>query len=289
VTVQFSLQLFGLPAQEYLPLTVRAEELGFTTVWLADHVVTPVEYRKTYPYNATGDPGYRPETPLTDVAVTLGHLAARTSRIGLGAGVFVLPMRNPFHVARSFAAVQNLSGGRAVLGIGTGWMREEFDAVGADFAGRGRRTEEMLDVLDLLWSGETVEYAGEHFAFGPVHFAGAPTAPVPLVFGGHGPVALRRAARRGSGWFGPHVDLVESLALVEVIEAERRRLGRSGPFTSHVRLFGELARRTVDRYADSGVEHLVFSPFTQPGIEPTPAGRLAALESVAADLGVGDR
>jgi alkanesulfonate monooxygenase SsuD/methylene tetrahydromethanopterin reductase-like flavin-dependent oxidoreductase (luciferase family) len=166
-------------------------------------------------------------------------------------------------------------------------MREEFEAVGAAFDGRGRRTEEMLDILELLWSGETVEYRGEFHSFGPVHFAGAPSTPLPLVFGGHGRPALHRAALRGSGWFGPNVDLATSLELIEVIEAERRRLGRTGEFTHYVRLFGDLTPENVGRYADAGVDHLVFSPFTRPDLAPGPAGRLTALETVAADLGVG--
>jgi len=285
--VKFSVQFFGLPTHEYLPLTVRAEELGFDTVWLADHVVTPLEYTKNYPYNAAGDPGYRPETPLTDVAVTLGYLASRTTRIGLGSGVFVLPLRNPFHVARSFASLQNLSGGRAVLGIGTGWMREEFEAVGEPFAERGARTDEMLDVLSLLWSGNEVDHRGRYYSFDRVHFAGAPEVPIPLVFGGHSPAALRRAARRGSGWFGPNLDLPQSLALTSVIDAERRRLGIRQPFTHHLRLVGDLVPATVQRYADAGIEHVVFSPFTRPGVEPSLEGRLRALAEVAGDLGVG--
>lgn len=285
--MKFSVQFFGLDPQEYLPLTIRAEQLGFDTVWLADHVVTPLEYDKNYPYNAAGDPGYRPQTPLTDVAVTLAFLAARTEKIRLGSGVFVLPMRNPFHVARTFAALQNLSGGRTILGIGAGWMREEFEAVGEQFSGRGARTDEMLDVLDLLWSGEPVSHHGRFFSFGPLHFAGAPTRPVPYVFGGHSPAALRRAARRGSGWFGPNVDLATSLQLTAAIDRERERAGRQDhPFTHYLRLFGELDPTTVRRYADAGAAHLVFSPFTRTGIEPTPAGRLAALEQVADDLGV---
>lgn len=284
--MQFSVQFFGLPADQYLPLGIRAEQLGFHTVWLADHVVTPLDYDKVYPYNEAGDPGYRAETPLTDVAVTLGFLAGRTERIRLGAGVFVLPMRNPFHVARSFAAVQNLSGGRLTLGLGTGWMREEFEAVGVPFDRRGARTDEMLEVLDLLWSGRSVEYAGRHLRFPPVHFAGAPTTPIPYVFGGHSPAALRRAARVGSGWFGPNVDLAATLALTGRIDAERSRLGRTDDFTHHVRLVGELTANTVDRYADAGFGHLVFAPFNRPDIPPTLAGRLLALEEAAAALGM---
>jgi probable F420-dependent oxidoreductase len=284
--MKFSMQLFGLSAAEYLPLVERAETLGFEAVWLADHVVTPMEFAKVYPYAASGDPGFRPETPLIDVAVTLGFLAARTSRIRLGTGVFVLPMRNPFHVARSWAALQNLSGGRAVLGLAAGWMREEFEAVGESFPDRGGRTDEMLDVLTLLWSGEPVEFHGEHFDFGPVHFAGAPQTPIPFVFGGHADRALRRAARRGTGWFGPNLDLAGSLALTSRLDALRAEAGRAGePFDHYVRLFGELSPAAVRRYEDAGYEHLVFSPFNRLPRTATLDEKLAALDGVVESLG----
>lgn len=283
--MKFSIQLFGLQSEEYLPLVMRAEELGFECVWLADHVVTPLEFAKKYPYAESGDPGYRPETPLTDVAVTLGYLAARTTRIRLGTGVFVLPLRNPFHVARSFAALQNLSGGRVVLGIATGWMAEEFRAIGVEFADRGARTDEMLDVLALLWSGEPVQFHGRYFDFDLLHFAGAPTVPIPLVFGGHAAPALRRAARRGSGWFGPNIDLDASLALTRRIDELRLRYGRDGePFTHYVRLYGPATPAEVERYAAVGYEHLVLSPFNRLPRTATLADRLGALDAARAAL-----
>ncbi|MDT5029429.1 MAG: hypothetical protein QOE61_5855 [Micromonosporaceae bacterium] len=284
--MKFSMQLFGLTAEEYLPLVERAEQLGFECVWLADHVVTPLAFEKKYPYSASGDPGFRPETQLTDVAVTLGFLAGRTNQIRLGTGVFVLPMRNPFHVARSWAALQNLSRGRAVFGVAAGWMEEEFQAVGMDFVDRGSRTDEMLDVLALLWSGEPVEFHGTHFDFGEVHFAGAPNWPVPLVFGGHAGSALRRAAARGSGWFGPNLDLADSLALTSRLDRLRAEAGRGEePFDHYVRLFGDITPRAIRRYEDAGYEHLVFSPFNRLPANSSLGDKLDALEQAVVDLG----
>lgn len=283
--MRFSTQLFGLPAEEYPPLVERAEELGFDCVWLADHVVTPVEFEKNYPYASSGDPGFRPETPLIDVAVTLGYLAALTSRIRLGTGVFVLPMRNPFHVARSFAALQNLSGGRLAFGVATGWMREEFEAVGETFTDRGSRTDEMLDVIRLLWTGEPVEFHGKHYDFGPVHFAGAPLTPVPLIFGGHADAALRRAARRGTGWFGPNLDLAATKALTDRIDGIRAAEGLDGPFDHYVRLVGDIKPDTVRRYADAGYEHLVFSPFNRLPRTASLDDKVSAMDDAVEALG----
>jgi probable F420-dependent oxidoreductase len=283
--MRFSMQLFGLSPEEYLPLTQRAEQAGFEAVFLADHVVTPLRFEKVYPYSESGDPGYRQDTPLVDVAVTLGYLAARTERILLGSGVFVLPMRNPFHVARSFAALQNLSGGRAVLGIGAGWMGEEFGAVGEAFADRGTRTDEMLDVIDLLWTGEPVEYHGTHYDFPPVHFAGAPRQHVPLVFGGHSGPALRRAARRGDGWFGPNLDLDATLALTRRIDRARAEAGRADrPFRHYVRLVGDLTPDTVRRYEDAGYRDLVFAPFVRLPRDADLRRKLDSIDEMAARL-----
>jgi probable F420-dependent oxidoreductase len=280
--MKFSIQLFGLDPSEYLPLIERAEQVGFEAVWVADHVVTPTRFAKVYPYAATGDPGFRQQTPLVDVTVTLAFLAARTQRIQLGSGVFVLPMRNPFHVARSWAALQNLSGGRAILGVGAGWMAEEFAAVGADFAERGPRTDEMLDVIEGLWTGEPLEFHGRYFDFDEVHFAGAPQVPVPLVFGGHSRPALARAARRGHGWFGPNVDLDTTRTLTAAIDQLREQAGRDAvPFTHYVRLVGDVNLDTVRRYQDAGYEHLVFSPFVRLPAGSSLEDRLAAIDDAA--------
>lgn len=280
--MRFDLQLFGLPAREYAPLAAHAEQLGFDTVWLADHVVTPADYTPNYPYRATGDPGIRPDTPLADVTVTLGHLAARTTRIRLGTGVLILPLRDPFHVARAWSSLQQIADGRAVLGVGVGWMAEEFAALGIDFGTRGRRTDEMLRVLELLWSGRPVAHHGRFFDFDTVHFGEAPQPAVPLVIGGHSDAALRRAARHGTGWFGPDVDLPTSAALRDRIDELRIRAGRSETgFTHHVRLHGEISVGAVEAYRDVGLDHLVVAPFTRLPATATRAERLAALDSVA--------
>ena len=283
--MRFDVQLFGLPASEYAPLAAHAEHLGFDTVWLADHVITPTSYAPVYPYRASGDPGIRSSTPLADVAVTLGHLAARTTRIRLGTGVLILPLRDPFQVARAWASLQQLSAGRALLGVGVGWMAEEFAALGVDFATRGARTDEMLRVLDLLWSGRPVAHHGRFFDFDTVHFGASPEPAVPLIVGGHSQAALRRAARHGVGWFGPDVDLATSVRLRDRIDELRAKFGRTdAAFTHRVRLSGEISVGAVEAYRDAGLDHLVVAPFTRLPQAATRADRLAALDSVAERL-----
>jgi len=283
--MKLELQLFGLPATDYVPVVRRADELGFESVWISDHLVTPIEYGKVYPYTDSGDPGFRGETPLVDVPVMLGHLAAVTSRVKLGAGVYVLPMRRPVPVALAWSTLQAVSEGRAVLGIGVGWMREEFDAVGEDFANRGSRTDEMLDIIDGLWTGRPFSYRGRHYSLGPVQMGGTPPTPIPKVFGGHGDRSLRRAAERGDGWFGPNVKIAETVRLRDRIEVLRAAAGRgSVPFSYHVRLAGGQDVANAARYRDAGFHHLVLSPFAAlpPGADL--AGRLAALDELAERL-----
>lgn len=260
-----SLMLFGLPAEEYAPLTVRAEALGFEVVWLPDHLVTPLSFAKVYPYTSSGDPGYRPDTPLADVWVTIGYLAAVTSRIRLGSGVFILPLRNPFVTAKAVSMAQALSGGRVLFGVGTGWQREEYEAVGERFDGRGARTDEILAILAKLWSGQPVSHDGPAYHFPPVQLAPAPQAP-PIVVGGSNEVALRRAGRLGQGWYGPNEPLEAMLAARERLNRYRSYAGRADePFDYYVRLVGGLEAENQRRYADAGFEHLVVGLGEVPG------------------------
>lgn len=283
--MQISVQLFGLSLSEYLPLAQRAEAAGLEAVWLADHVVVPLNYSSAYPYSPDGQPGYDAGTPLADVVTMLAFLAARTERIRLGSGVLVLPLRNPFHVASSWATLHTISNGRAVLGLAVGWMREEFDVVGAPFNDRGSRTDEMVEVLRRLWTGQPTEYHGQHYDFPPVQLASAPQTPVPLVFGGHSEPALRRAARSGDGWFGPYVNLAETARLTARVDELRAETGRAGlPFEHHVRLYGELSGHNLERYGAAGYEHVVVSPSRalRPGARLE--DRLAAVDAVASLL-----
>lgn len=276
--MKFSVQLFALPHQEYAPMARAADELGYSTLWLADHVVTPLEFARRYPYKASGDPGYRPETPISDVVSVLSYLAGITSRVRLASGVYILPLRNPFHVARSWGTLQQLSGGRAVLGVGAGWMAEEFDAVGMGFDDRGPRMDEMLDVLAKLWSGEVVEGHGPFHPFPPLVFGGAPEHPPPLVFGGLSRPALRRAAALGSGWFGPNVDLETTAAARYEIDRRRVAAGRGDEAFDHVvRLHGDLTIDNARRYEQAGFDHLVVSPFNRLGPDASLDEKLASL------------
>lgn len=279
--LRYSLSAFGLAPREYADLARRAEAEGFDTVWLGDHLISPVDYASRYPYAPPGGSGHAVDTPILDVWVSIGQLAAVTSRLRLATGVLVAPLRSPFVIARAAASAQVVSAGRMVLGLGAGWLREEFDAVGVSFDDRGRRLEETVAVLRKLWTGEVVGHTGAFFRFGDVRFVPRPERAIPIVLGGLSRAALLRAARCGDGWYGPVCTLAESVEARRTIEAERARLGRTGPFSFDVRVEEPLSRDRVLRYLDAGFDGLVVTGARLAPREAPPGERLDAASRAA--------
>jgi probable F420-dependent oxidoreductase len=219
----------GCAYPEYLaPAVVRAEEAGFESVWAGEHVVMP-DYEPNYPYTEDGRLPQPHETDVADPLVWLTYAAALTSTIRLATGVVVLPLRNPVVLAKQVASLDLLSGGRAMLGIGVGWMREEADAVGVPFAGRGRRAEEYVGAMRALWSADVSSFDGEHVRFAGVRCFPKPVQKdrrVPVIIGGSGPAAARRAGRIGDGYY-PIAPTVEELARqIGLMRSAAREAGR---------------------------------------------------------------
>ena len=185
---------FGQP--EHLTTLARsAEEAGFESLWTVEHVAVPKGYQSAYPYSTDGRMPGPVESPIPDPFVWLAYAAAVTTRIKLATGVLILPQRHPFYVAKEAATLDQLSKGRVLLGIGVGWLEEEFKALGIDFASRGARTDEAIRDL---WSGDPSTVAGGHFAWPPVESKPKPVSGrIPIVIGGHSKAAARRAARLG--------------------------------------------------------------------------------------------
>ena len=203
-----------------------AEDVGFHGVMLADHGIYPLQLAAPYPYSADGKPPMGPDSWYPDVWATLGAITASTTRLHMSISVYVLPLRNPFEVARATGTLDILSGGRLALGAGTGWMKDEYDLYGVDFATRGARMDEMLEILRGFWSEGTVEYHGKHFDFPRVQISPAPMRNLPVWIGGAAPVALRRAARC-DGWIGAGNTPQEVPALLAQIRGYRADLGKS--------------------------------------------------------------
>ncbi len=184
-------------------LLQAAEAAGFESAWTVEHVVVPHDYRSAYPYSQDGRmPGRESAFSIPDPLIWMAYVAAATTRIKLATGILILPEHNPVLCAKQVATLDHLSGGRVILGIGVGWLREEFDALGVPFAQRGRRTEEYIGAMRALWEQDTPSYAGEF-----VRFTGAymrpkpPSGTVPIVIGGHSEAAARRAGRLAQGFF----------------------------------------------------------------------------------------
>jgi probable F420-dependent oxidoreductase len=280
--LRFSFVIFGVRADHSTALVQRAEALGFDTVWFGDHVATPVRIDSVYPYSASGLAGYDTSTPLNDVWVAIAHAAAQTSSINLGPSVLILPLRHPVMVAQSAATAQNISGGRIVLGVGAGWLREEFDALGIRFDSRGQRMDEALEIIRSLWTGEEVGFDGQHFKFAPISLGMRPSVPIPITIGGASPPALRRAAR-ADGWNGAEGELATAIRLRDQLLEHRAAAGiAEQPFRFYVKPTG-IAPSTLRGYRDAGFEDLVV-PFRALYEGPKPLGQadqLAALDRLA--------
>jgi probable F420-dependent oxidoreductase len=201
--MKFAMSMSGLGARHYPEVAEAAEANGFESVWMPEHLIFPAEMPPNYSYTPDGYPPMHSDTPAFDPWVVLGGVATRTKDIRLATGVFILPLRHPIGVARSVVTLDRLSGGRVVLGIGVGWMPDEFEIVGLDFHNRGKRTDEMIVLMRKLWSEETIEFHGEFYDIPPVKFLPKPVNKqrgIPIIVGGTSRGALRRAGRLGDGW-----------------------------------------------------------------------------------------
>ncbi|MBM45974.1 MAG: LLM class F420-dependent oxidoreductase [Acidimicrobiaceae bacterium] len=190
----------GIAAAE---LARTAEEVGFHSIWAVEHAVVPVQYASTYPYDEGGRL-FKGTSQLdhSDPLIWLAFAAAATSTIRLATGILILPQRNPLIAAKEIASLDRLSNGRLDLGIGVGWLREEFDALGVPFEARGARTDEYVQALRVLWSETEAEFHGEFVDFAPVYCQPKPTQqPIPILVGGHSDRAARRAGELGDVFF----------------------------------------------------------------------------------------
>jgi probable F420-dependent oxidoreductase len=180
-----------------------AEAVGFESVWGGEHVVMPSTIESPYPYTADGKIPATPETSIPDPLIWLAYVAAVAPTLRLGTCILILPQRNPLVLAKEVATLDHLSGGRVELGIGVGWMKEEFDALGVPWEHRGRRNDEYVAALRTVWSGSHVEFHGEFVDFEPLTSTPRPLqgANIPILVGGDTPVAIRRAARLADGYF----------------------------------------------------------------------------------------
>ena len=253
---------------DWVELTRVAEAAGFDQVSLSDHVFYPDKLDSSYPYSDSGRPIFPPDTQWPDVWVMTGALAAVTERITFSTHVYVLPVRNPFVVAKAVGTAAHLSGGRVLLGVGAGWMREEFVQLEQPFERRGARMEEQIEVLRTLWRGGMVEHHGEFYDFDRLEMAPAPAQPVPILIGGHSETALRRAARIGDGWMGVYYKTEELIPIVERLQGYRAEYGTADrPFEIQASIVDRLPSQEVcAQLEEAGVTTLITSAWMMEGL-----------------------
>jgi probable F420-dependent oxidoreductase len=260
--MKFVVSLAFSPAGHLVPLARACEAAGFEAVAMSDHLVHPEKIRAPYPYTGDGTPRWEPFTPWPDPWVSIGAMAAITERLRFLTSVYVLPLRSPFLVAKAVATAAALSDGRVVLGAGAGWMRDEFELLGAGFGDRGRRMDEMIDVLRALWAGGFVEHHGRFYDFPPLEMSPAPTRDVPIWVGGISAPALRRAATLGDGWISDLHTTGELEAYVAKLRALRAGSERAGrPFAVAASCSDAFDLAGYRRLAEVGVTHLVTMPW----------------------------
>ena len=247
-------------------LARHAERTGIESLWTVEHVVVPVGYTAEYPYDKSGKMPGGEKAPIPDPLLPLAFAAAVTEKIRLATGILILPQRHPFYVAKELATLDVLSKGRAILGIGVGWMHDEFAALGVDFASRAKRTRESVRAIRSLWKGEPEAFEGEFFRWGPVEMNPKPVQPggVPVVVGGHSEIAAKRAARYGDGFFPGRGGEEELRRLLDAMRGECERIGRDA---SEIEVTLPLPGTDLDkirRYADLGACRLITGP---PGLD----------------------
>jgi probable F420-dependent oxidoreductase len=276
---------FNANADVIRDVAQAAEALGYDSIWTADHVIIPASHDSTYPFSADGDLGVSGEQPYFEMLTTLGFLSAATEKVKLGVAVAVIPYRQPVLFAKAVATIDQLSKGRFILGAGTGWLAEEFAALGVDFASRGRATDEILHFLRSAWSTrQPVSHDGETFTLAPSYFAPGSfnDRHIPVWIGGDSKAAMRRVVEH-DGWF-PHlygtppdsirrrlddvgkrrVDLgrdpdVDVALFLPVALQDKPNADLSEPWRSR-RLEGTPAqvRSVIERYRDAGVTEVLL-------------------------------
>jgi probable F420-dependent oxidoreductase len=239
-----------------------ADSHGWHAMSFSDHVVNPEKINTPYPYTEDGSRRWQPFTDWPDPWVTIGALAAITRTLRFTNNVFVLPMRNPFLVAKAISTAAIISDNRITPAFGVGWSEDEFRLMGADFRTRGKRTDEMLEIMRLLWSGEMVSYQGEYYQFDALEMNPAPTAYIPIWTGGISKPAMRRAARVADGWvtdLQSSDEIIESIGHINAWRAEYGRAER--PFEIMATPSDAWDVDGYKRLQDAGVTHVMTMPW----------------------------
>ena len=240
-----------------------ADELGFTGVALPDHLFWAESLQATYPYSADGAPMWTADMHWPDPWALIAAMSQVTSRVRFTTNIYVAPARDLFTVAKAVSTAAALSGDRASLGLAAGWCSDEFAQTGQDFHNRGKRLDEMIDALRLLFTGESVSFHGAHYDFDRISIRPAPAKPVPIIVGGNSPAAMRRAARVGDGWIPAASAKPDELeTMLAEMDRLRAEAGRSDtPFEVIVALAAWPDKDLYARFEELGVSGVMCAPW----------------------------
>jgi probable F420-dependent oxidoreductase len=263
----FGLGIGALTTSDWVkPVATAAERLGFASIWAPEHVILLERYSSKYPYSA-GEFPLPTDTPFADPFTTLAFAAACTSKVKIATGICLVPEHNPLVLAKTVATLDRLSGGRLILGVGIGWLAEEFQALGISFERRAQRTREYINVMRKLWIEPKSSYHGEFVSFPEVQSFPKPSrGMVPVWFGGETPPALRRVGEYGDGWIGFNLFPDEAAAKIkrieEILKASGRR--RSDVHLAVSPYAKPISTDDLKRYQDAGADEVVLLSLRPP-------------------------
>ena len=241
-------------------VAATAERCGFATLWVGEHVVMVDESDSHYPYSDDGRIAISADVDWLDPLITLSFAAAATNRIELATGVLLLPEHNPVIMAKQAASLDRMTGGRLSLGVGVGWSKEEYDALGVPFEGRGRRLTEYVAAMRTLWREDVASFSGEFVSFDRVRVNPKPHGrSIPVVLGGNSDAALRRVAEWGDGWYGFNLADVEEAAFrASKLRSLCREVGRDPTDLRLAVSLQDPVPADATRLADAGIDELVL-------------------------------
>jgi len=265
-----------------MDLCRRAEAAGFESLWGGEHVVLPSTIESRYPYTADGKIPAEPDTPIPDPLIWLAFAAAAAPTMRLGTCILIVPQRNPLVLAKELATLDQLSGGRVELGLGVGWLKEEFDALGVPWERRGARNDEYIEAMRALWAGPHAEFHGEFVDFDPVTCSPRPVQDqIPILVGGDSDVALRRAARMADGYFPGEGDMGRLRALMQRLRETCEAFDRDPDEIEVNAIFTHFADPVpaIEEMLEIGVGRLMVPAFVYAG-----PGGLERMEQFGADV-----
>jgi probable F420-dependent oxidoreductase len=282
--MRFAISTAFLPVSDLVPLAEAADEFGYDSLAIPDHVVDIETLTTPYPYTEDGSRRWDLDAEWPDPWVLIGSLAARTQRLRFFTSVYVPALRNPYLVAKAVGTAAVLSGNRVALGVGIGWCTEEFELLEQDFRTRGARTDEGLDLIGRLLSPGWTEFDGKHYEAPRLVMNPTPTERVPVFVGGLSDVALARAARH-DGWVGDRYRVDEAIRQAQRVQAARDAVGAEGPFDVMVGLNDAITPADFARAEAGGVNVAMTWPWAYYyGPQCSLAEKVDALERFATDV-----